>query len=321
MTADRSVSDQFAELFDGNHMAIGEERGGCTRFPNGQPWAIRIQQHLSGANGPVGVYPMTYWNPPGEWRVKWGCVDLDVRSDNKPSGDYDSEAEAHTAALNLRAVLAQLGVVGHIECTRTHGRHVWVFATDWVPARLMREALLAACQIADVSTREVNPKSDALAEDQLGNYVRLPYPGGRPSRRVFSDPLVSESTYGLELFVLVAMKGRATRNQLTALSDLYQPPPPPPPIQPLRPDQYRPLAERLSGLGHTMLKDGPISKDRSAFLFKFACECARSGLSISEAVVMIEDADVRWTQKFCNRRNPQGDYEQIARNAYAATGA
>lgn len=179
----------FAHLFEGSKKAFGTENGGSAPTTN-EDWPKLWHHHLHGER-PIGVYPMvenvTFSSPEGaeepdqivfDWGVRWGCIDLDVKREGKRRYDYETEEEAHVAAINLCAVLTQLGIDGWIEVTRSRGRHVWVFSKAFVRARTMRRALLVACEVAGVPPTEVNPKSEALAPGQLGNYVRMVYPNG-----------------------------------------------------------------------------------------------------------------------------------------------
>ena len=162
----------FMALFDGNHAAVGTEEGGCLRWPDQLPmladvwWECMVKDHLTGEHSPIGVYPMVHSD--AGWQVKWGCVDFD-----------EGETQSLVYARNVANALKAMGVQGWIERSRSKGYHVWVFAEEWVPADLMREALLGVCQVVDAPTREINPKSSGFDNPAtLGNYVRIMYPGG-----------------------------------------------------------------------------------------------------------------------------------------------
>lgn len=319
-----SLTEDFAELFAGRTDAYGLENGGRSgEWVDGAfvPWGFAENQwemHLSGEM-PIGVYPMV---PSmgladigvGPWRCKWGCVDFDVRSDTKPTGDYATEAEAHVAAQNLVLALDAFGITGWIEVTKNRGRHVWVFALQWVPASTMRRALLVACEVAGASVREVNPKQETLEAGQLGNYVRLPYPGGRdPAITLDAGSrvvLMGDGTHMCaEVFVGRALEARVHSEVLSAAAALYKPPPTPPKrvLAPLGEGLGvmcdRALTTRLSGLAYTIFMDGPLDGDRSKALFKLACLCSDSGLTLDEAYAVVGDADARWG-KYQGREGP-----------------
>lgn len=180
-----SLVVEFANLFQGRTDAVGTEAGGCIRLPG--EWAVQraIDLHLGhGGKDAIGIYPMRLFpmakatgsgefvraedaTNEAEWRVHWGCIDFD-----------EGEEISLVHARNVRTALQQLGLTSWIERSRSKGFHVWLFADEWVPARTMRRALLAACQLVDAPTKEINPKQEELNDDQLGNYVRLSHPGG-----------------------------------------------------------------------------------------------------------------------------------------------
>lgn len=312
------LTDDFAELFAGRTDAYGLENGGCERVSCGHSiWETLWHQHLSGEH-PIGVYPMDmrpHSGPTRElrWQVKWGCVDFDVRSDTKPTGDYDSEAEAHVAAQNLVLALEAFGITGWIEVTKNRGRHVWVFALQWVPASTMRRALLVACEVAGASVREVNPKQETLEAGQLGNYVRLPYPGhlnavtGAPLTRVMLTEGIGVPIT-LQQFVSAALGQRVHPEVLNAAAALHVVNVPSTPRRTLTdvvnaPSCDRALTTRLSGLAYTIFMEGPLDGDRSKALFKLACLCSDSGLTLDEAYAVVGDADARWG-KYQGREGP-----------------
>jgi hypothetical protein len=305
-----TMAEDFCRLFAGRLDAVGTEEGGaCRATPHeldttAQWWAKMICNHLDNKRAAVGVYPMVVHLPTyeewdgeskgAEWGVHWGCVDID-----------EGEDESLIHARNVRAMLRRFNIAGWIERSRSKGFHVWVFALDWVPARTMREALIAACQMVECPAREVNPKQTKLGWDltredwQLGNYVRLPYPGaGAPDfieqlnyddRRVVLCP-ERHVAYGPNSFVIQALAERADIETLAKLADMYTPP------EPLvinrRPvDASRSAESRLNGLAHSKWKHGPLREveDRSAWLWGFARELAKSQLTESEAYEFLCD--------------------------------
>jgi hypothetical protein len=338
---------QFAILFEGRKDAYGTEEGGCWRpellDSHGQYHMI-IDGHLSG-NTPSGVYPLVLRttivpDPEGlgssanwdgepvravdRWSVKWGCVDFD---------EGDEESWVH--AVNLANALDKFDITGWIERSRSKGYHVWVFAEGWVDATLMREALLAACQVVDAPTREINPKQTSLEGDGVGNYVRLPYPGwladpgayDRDSRRTMVSPVADDygGTWPLQKqmddFLKDAMRTRCTSDQLKQLADLYVEPKAAP-----RRLEYRPTAatftdlhDRMSSECWHIYQNGPYEPGvhRSETLVRLAAKLHREGKhTFSEIVQIVTEADARWG-KYYNR--PNGD-ELIRRLVQGVTG-
>jgi len=199
-----SIAEPYANLFTGRADVHGTEQGGAyRRGPVGSMssrrwWIETCRDHLSGAAEPIGSYPMIPLGQEPAWWAAWGCVDYD-----------EGEDESWAHAVNTHNVCQALGAKTWIERSRSKGYHVWLFPEATVPAETMRHALLAAAQIAGAPTREINPKqttlgwSEAHGDHQLGNYVRLPYPGGSPNgRRCMYD--THQKPYTLTQFVLRA---------------------------------------------------------------------------------------------------------------------
>lgn len=87
------------------------------------------------------------------------------------------------------------------EKTKSKGWRVWLFFSAPVPARHVRRLFYAALDRAGLPPSiEIFPKQDFISEptpenpNPVGNYVHLPYFGGRPSGprpgRVFVDPKI-----------------------------------------------------------------------------------------------------------------------------------
>lgn len=318
-----TITDDFQTLFEGNHSAVGTEEGGAYRCDaEGFWWERQIHAHLNGGV-PCGVYPMrlhqscpTDMGLAVDWRVHWGCIDFD-------EGDEPSFIHAR----NVWLLLQQFGITAWVERSRSKGYHVFVFLDAWCPARLVREALLAACQVVDAPTKEINPKSIELAPDQLGNYVRLPYPGALmedspfdPERRTMVDveePAMLGKALNLEWFVEHAMASRTSGSQLEPLQALYEPPKrivralPPVPV-----GHPTDMHKRMSGLAYTIWRDGPREDmGRGHTLFKFACILAEEGKHTEDEMIeLCLEADERWG-KFHERFNGEAQVYGVVERA------
>lgn len=278
----------FQELWLGRLDAYGTDHGGCERVPpeaqGTDEFRRRLVAHLAGS-APMGVYPMRADNT-----VHWGCVDWD-------QGDGDL-----VHAINTQAVLAQFGVASWIEASRSKGWHLWVFAQGWVPAAVMRRALLAACQIVDAPTKEINPKQETLRGNQVGNYVRLPYPGvmtGMPSdRQQMRDPSDPQRVLGLDEFLgMQPLAGRATTSQLQPLADLWVPPRTSGATVDHTTVQAfdRRLIARMSRPTYLAWEYGPRDgHDRSSSLARLVHMLREDGFNADEAASALWDADWRW---------------------------
>jgi hypothetical protein len=291
-----TLAQNFKELFLGNQEAYGTAAGGAVR---GKPPWLR---HLSGEE-PIGVYPWVDGN------VRWGCVDFDVKADNHPAYDFETEQEAHEAADTLRRVLAKFGIEAWIERTRSHGRHVWVFAREWVSAVDMRRALLVACEIADVPTREVNPKSEELAEGQLGNYVNLPYPGGvNATERLIMATNDWSDSWAIETFVTNALGNRTDPSVIQGVSQLWRSPPTPEVVY----VEYDGDA-KLNPQGRAVWEYGPEDGDRSRGMIYLARQCRESALTPEQAMAVLHSAE--WN-KYAGRNDEEKRLTDIVERAY-----
>lgn len=299
LTMQDNLVKAFGDLFNGNQTAYGTETGGCVR---GVPawWALMLG-HLTSLPT-VGVYPMCHIPASAAWMVKWGCVDFDVKSDDKPAGDYESEAHAADACHTLRDVLLHAYEIPSFpEVTRSRGRHLWVFGETWVQASTMRRALLVASEIAGTSVREVNPKQESLPEGALGNYVRLPYPSGLQTK---ADEYTRRAIYlpggqvlQVKEFVALALANLVSPESLGAAAAAYVPPPPP---MRLAEDFDAPVCDRsltrqLSPLAWTVFREGPLpGHDRSGTLYRLAHLCKDDGMAPQEALAIVTAADEAW---------------------------
>ena len=311
--------DDFAALFAGNTDAYGLDRGGCLRTT---VTITNYANHLYGTN-PMGVYPIErfvgYEGDEVYQGCMWGCVDIDVKGPNHVTG-VDQET-AWVQAQNLRSALKTFGIRGWIEHTRSGGYHVWVFTTDWCEPGSMRRALLVACEIAEVPPDEVNPKQEWLGEDQLGNYVRLPYPGTL-SERFDYDPEEGQVVMdmdGIDMslvnFVADANENLTHPNDIAAMADHYR-------TLVTNVIEFKqelvdsavPL-RKLNGLGYTIAQNPPLEgQDRSSRLFKLAHCCKDSDLTPNEAVAVVRYADY----KHSGRSDEAARYVGTVWRAYAS---
>jgi len=284
-----TLTSEFCELFQGRLDVYGTEEGGCVRVtdPTWETYVSTIENHLYG-DQTTGTYPMVEMD--GDWFVLWGCVDFD-------EGDEPS----YIHAMNLYTILSHFGIATWLEKSRSKGWHCWVFADDWIPATTMRRALLGATETAKAPIKEINPKQETMAQGQVGNYVRLPYPNGWESnlRRCVIDPATSE-VLPPTTFASVALQTRATLQMIEEVMGLWKAPAKPKP----RPMAYvdAPVnAGRMGPLSKHILRSGPKEgNDRSSTLWTLANSLYRDGVSYSEALDVMYEADRRWG-KFLER--------------------
>lgn len=325
-----ALVEQFADLFEGRTDAYGRDDGGCIRVMGSSDpeftTTVRYLRHLSGEE-PFGVYPMVKGGAPisqafdpnyeGDWRVKWGCVDLDIKTPTKPAGDYENEHQAHDAARNLQSVLRRVGATSWIERTKSGGRHVWVFADSWVPARTMRNALNVACEVAGTSTREINPKSASLSEGQVGNYVRLPYPGMIEPLLLRTHQAVVNamgSSIHLEDFVTQALAERTSLATLESIAAKYREPAKPTVQFMPTVSAYVDLRQKLGPLSRHYLASGNTA-DRSKLIEAFVRSAKDDGLTPAETLVVTDEL-ARAVGKFEGRKDRDEQLRRIVERAW-----
>lgn len=297
MLPERTVKG-FITLFRGRGDCYGSWDGGCVK-ENLTP--AHFKRHLD--EGPhIGVYPCVPHK--GNTMCVWGCTDIDY-----PSMDD---------AMLLRDALSAVGVTAWVEKTR-RGFHVWVFATELIPAKDMRRMFLAAHQVTELNPKEVNPKQETLLPSQVGNYVRLPYPaaGNYGERLIVSDDGTPISIID---FVDRALEARTTPDLIAKLASHYQPPQ-------LITAGLLPPSETLSEtvrlltpLGRAIFRDGPIEgRDRSTTLAHLAFECRKASLNPADALRILEDADLRWGKYMTRGSTGQKELAKLVDRAYGNT--
>ena len=306
---DQTTSD-FITLFSGRWDAYGDAsenpRAVKTDLTN-----MHWERHLLNTDRPIGIYPLT-----DSHKVRWGC------------SDFDTGEVAVTEARNIQSVFRHFGVTTWVEISRRKGAHLWLFASEPVPAETMRTAFLAAHQIADIAAIEVNPKQVTLnADKKLGNWVRLPYPGGMkttPERQVVIDS--NDHPIPIEIFVQDARSQRSNEEDLLKVGSLYSAPGVE--RETLEVGQWEGdielLRKKLGGLSNTIFCNGPLKardgkagRDRSSTLSRLAWLIASEGeMSPTEAFVVLKDADKRWG-KFYERPDCDDQLHRILEWAWA----
>lgn len=300
---ENQIIDQFITLFRGRGDCYGSEEGGCVRRPLDRNV---FTQHLAGDQG-IGVYPAVPASTPF---CVWGCSDIDF--------------EDLGAARLLQRTISMAGIQSYVERSRSKGYHVWVFASDPVPAETMRRALLVVHQVADYPAREVNPKQSDVSINKVGNYVRLPYYGGlvdTPERRVILDD--NDQPMPLAQFVSVATRNLADPETIDRIASYYK--------EPVKPkidtSQFDAMADEdleealrvTSQLARVIWKQGPLEgQDRSTALTRLAHVCFRSGITPSMANVIVVDADKRWGKYHLRGEAGLVEIRKIIERAYNA---
>lgn len=289
MNAEASLQEKFLHLFAGRTDVFGTDTGGCVRIVKHPHlfgfWSGITNDHLHKPDNAIGIYPVRPDNT-----VRWGCVDIDTG--NKPGALYETWEDAWQHSLLLTRVLAELGIHGWIERTRSRGAHVWVFATEPMPARTMRRALLAAHQIVGLPQKEVNPKQETLAEGKVGNYVRLPYPHGAINQYVIEPDGDMPEALTWEEFTVQAFEDRSVPLIFEQAAELYQEPPVVA-STPSKPFDGRKIRDR-SAYAEALITRGPLHQDRSSYLWLVARTLQEADVPFSDAWEALAEADRRW---------------------------
>lgn len=281
-------NSKFAALFEGRTDRLGHNEGRSLLI-NPDDYQHCINEHLDGDN-PIGVYPVTL-----DDNCRWGCIDFDH---GKPASEYKTANEAQEAANLIRRVLDRLGLNCWFEISRSRGVHLWTFATEPLPARNMRRALIVAHHVVGMPYREINPKQEQL-NGKIGSYVRLPYPAAR-------TPGTQEVLWrGIHLavkdFINMAWDLRTPPAAYERVAAMWAPAPPVSAV----PEGTVKTDSDLSPLTRHILQHGPLpTADRSGTLFKLALRCRDDGLSPAETKSVLLEADGRWG-KFQQANNVQ----------------
>ena len=114
------------------------------------------QNHLNGIEPSLGIIPINEDN-----KCRWGCIDVDKYTlDHK-----EIIRKINTYKLPLVTCRSKSG-----------GAHIFLFTTDFVPAKLMRDKLMSVSAILGFGNAEVFPKQIELkSQDDTGNFLNLPY--------------------------------------------------------------------------------------------------------------------------------------------------
>lgn len=263
--------EKFMSMFGGRTDAQGTWEGGCKRHPVSYE---TFAKHLYGEEL-IGIYPLTDGSS-----VRWGCSDIDV-------DDIDS-------ARNLQTALKIKGITSFVEKTK-RGYHVWVFANDWIPAPIMRRAFLSAHEAIGLEAKEVNPKQEECTG--LGNYVRLPYPGGIDSipenRFMLSD--INDEPMTLKQFIDSAYDTRVSINLLRPIAEKHRPRAKAHFENTITSVNVQSSLDKVNGYIATIWRHGPLEgKNRSGTLVRMCHYMREYGTPINDAYNILVDADKRW---------------------------
>jgi hypothetical protein len=300
LTAERfALLHQGGALADVTHWVHPLEEDTNVALGYGEEYLRHIQQHLSN-DVALGVYPL--WQRNGVWMVNWCAVDLDDGENSSIHAD------------NLVTLLTQTGIRSWKETSKSKGYHVWVYLTEPVAATVARKGLIGACRVVDVPTREVYPKQVSLAEDALGNCLRLPYPHHRTAgRHEVYDPSNSDSFFSLKEFVSAAWEERTPPGLVRGLLRFYEA------TEPKAP-QYKPGHREdgdFKGNAKNIWEQTEFS-DRSEAMYAFASSLLWQEYSADATMDWLRRLDER-VGKFVGRPDREKQLQNIVAKASQTT--
>lgn len=156
-----------------------DEEGRVGYSPVHEPLADHLLAlHLQGT-ATLGVYPVR-----ADQTVLFGVLDIDVRKSALATGEAGQSMTAHLRemvqadARRLARQFEQLHLPIYAEESGYKGVHLWLFLAEPVPAAEVKRFLEAVVQRVGPPSPELQweifPKQAQVAEDQLGNLIKLP---------------------------------------------------------------------------------------------------------------------------------------------------
>lgn len=290
-----SLSQKMFHIFAGNLNWYGADTGdGSGGMAVEQPLSQRVlEAHLRGEQG-IGVYPVWH-NDDGVLMASWGCCDIDT-------GIW---SDAFALATTLKA----MGMVPHVERSRSKGWHIWVFPEQVVTAAQMRRALKVAYAAIELPAKEANPKQEELKPGQKGNYVRLPYKGALKTtydRQCFmsgwdaeSDGIVIPATdwlfeYGNHFTTPTGIiEDWSAKWKEPKRKHIVN-------LDPVGDDKLKDLVGHLPGDLYLFVKSGPAN-DRSSGLVALAYKLRSHGYTAKEIFSVLQVAHQQWGSKYAGR--------------------
>ncbi len=153
-----------------------DEAGRIGYSPVHEPLADHLLAlHLQGT-ATLGVYPVR-----ADQTVLFGVLDIDIRKNALADGqpiDARLRETVQADARRLARLFDELHLPVYVEESGYKGVHLWLFFAVPVPAADVKRFLEAVVQRAGPPSPELQwevfPKQDQVAEDQLGNLIKLP---------------------------------------------------------------------------------------------------------------------------------------------------
>ena len=156
-----------------------DEEGRVGYSPVHEPLADHLLAlHLQGS-ATLGVYPVR-----ADQTVLFGVVDIDIRKSALSMGEAGQPVAARLQELvladarRLARQFDELHLPVYAEDSGYKGIHLWLFFAEPVPAAVVKRFFEAVVQRVGPPSPELQwevfPKQEQVAEDQLGNLIKLP---------------------------------------------------------------------------------------------------------------------------------------------------
>jgi len=185
---------EFKEIFEGNNSAYGIMKLTGEVTEKGKAVAKALikreqiadqlwQDHIDGKEPALGVIPINENN-----ECRWGCIDIDVYNVDHLS------LMRNIKGLNFPLVTFR---------SKSGGAHLFLFASEFIPASLMQSKLKAMSESLGYAGSEIFPKQTEILVERgdTGNFLNLPYHGGvrglRYAMKAGGEAATLESFYSI----------------------------------------------------------------------------------------------------------------------------
>ena len=248
-----TIEQRFLDAFDGS----AEGHGQTTMTPGrrsrdgkaeAKSFVVRgpltealVAGHFSGQQG-VGAIPITREN-----KAKFGAIDID---------QYDLDHKVLIGKIRKYRLPV-------IPCrSKSGGAHLFVFLTDWVDARLLREYLGEMASALGYAKAEIFPKQDSILIEKgdVGNFINLPYFDAENTLRYAFNEEGEAMT--LEEFLDAVDRSRVDLAAMEFLSYVDE-----------EDEQIAPEREWLKEVPpciRNKLREGPIGSERNHWAFQYS---------------------------------------------------
>jgi hypothetical protein len=197
-------SEHFDGLFRGLQRAHGQYKlsGNTSDRGKAEGRAVTIlgaptlelwDKHLAGQQG-LGIIPINEQNC-----CRWGAIDIDQYVD---FDIYDIQRRIESAGIPMVVCRSKSG-----------GAHCFLFTSEDVPAKLMRQKVTMLAVFLGYPNVEIYPKQTQLANERdVGNWLNMPY-FGKSRVAVFAGQELDR-----DQFIKLALERQLTLEELTALN-------------------------------------------------------------------------------------------------------